>query len=481
MNTATRNAIVLIPFTAALAASPAAGSQQVVEMPGRDQRLEADFEEVFRVGVFDGADWEMFATVPKVVFDAEGNLYVFDAGGEMMDPDLRVVVVDRTGAFVREFGSAGEGPGEFNVPTAYGVTRDGTTIVGDMGHQAYQIFDPTGEFVRMVRYGRGQPAIVGGGGGVTLRPSGGMPLLAPGGGPTTTTTMSRPIQVDPRGGAVYTWDAMAMTFPGSTEPAPDHRAITRYTLDGEETQGETVVEAWLPPREEQEEMLEVSGSGARELRDLLKGLTRPPHFEPLLQMSLLPDGGIVYADSSAYALKVVAPDGGGPLRTITRPIAPRPVTARIEEEHKRKQEEREEELRASGPMPTAGQAATFQITTTTWVPAGGSGGGLPLPGVGSGPLSIIAAEASYYPVIPVIRELSTTWEGRIWVMRDGDEVLEDGPIDVLTADGEYMGTFATGSTKIPDAFGPDGLAAFIELDELDVATVVVRRLPTAVR
>ena len=33
---------------------------------------------------------------------------------------------------------------------------------------------------------------------------------------------------------------------------------------------------------------------------------------------------------------------------------------------------------------------------------------------------------------------------------------------------------------MPDAFGPDGLAAFIETDEFDVETVVVRRLPATV-
>ena len=66
-------------------------------------------------------------------------------------------------------------------------------------------------------------------------------------------------------------------------------------------------------------------------------------------------------------------------------------------------------------------------------------------------------------------------------MRRSGELLEDGPIDVLTADGEYVGTYRTGATKMPDAFGPNGLAAFIEVDEFDVASVVVRRLPAAVR
>lgn len=34
---------------------------------------------------------------------------------------------------------------------------------------------------------------------------------------------------------------------------------------------------------------------------------------------------------------------------------------------------------------------------------------------------------------------------------------------------------------MPDAFGPNGLTAFIELNDLDVASVVVRRLPAPVR
>ena len=59
--------------------------------------------------------------------------------------------------------------------------------------------------------------------------------------------------------------------------------------------------------------------------------------------------------------------------------------------------------------------------------------------------------------------------------------LRRGPIDVVTAEGRYVGTFPAGATKMPDAFGPGGLAAFIELDDLDVASVVVRRLPAEVR
>ncbi len=82
--------------------------------------------------------------------------------------------------------------------------------------------------------------------------------------------------------------------------------------------------------------------------------------------------------------------------------------------------------------------------------------------------------------IPVVRDLHTSWGGRIWVLRRGEEPASDGPIDILAADGRYLGSYRTGATRLPDAFGPEGLAAFIERDELDVQTVIVKRLPRTV-
>jgi len=68
------------------------------------------------------------------------------------------------------------------------------------------------------------------------------------------------------------------------------------------------------------------------------------------------------------------------------------------------------------------------------------------------------------------------------VRRQGEEPGNDaGPIDVLTMDGRYIGTYAEGEVALPAAFGPAGPVAFIERNEFDVAKVVVRRLPTEVR
>lgn len=476
MTTATRNAIVLIPLTAAFVAAPAAVAQQVVELPGRDQRLEADFEEVFRVGVLDGADWEMFAIVRKVAFDERGNLYVFDGTGGI-GGTLRVLVFDRSGNFVREFGSNGQGPGEFNSPTSYAVMRDGTTVVGDIGHRGYQLFDESGAFLRIVRYS-GDGSSSGASSSSAAATSVFSSDLA-----SSMMALTAPIEPDPRGGAVYAGSQETGLMFGLAAQEPlDHRPINRVELEGDAAQPDVVVEAWLPPRAEREltisGSLTVSGGRTTDLREAMGGVARPSIFEPDLLKGLLPDGRIVYSDSSAYVLNVTAPDGGQVTRKITRPLRPRPVTSRIEEEYGRLMRERAQQGSLS---PGGGSASgAVVITGTAGGASSGGGGGLPARG-GGGSISIGMGEPSFYPELPVIRRLFTSWEGRIWVMRQGDELLEDGPIDVVTADGDYVGTYRTADTKMPDAFGPDGLAAFIEFDEFDVAHVVVRRLPAEVR
>jgi len=439
-------------------------AQEVIELPGRDQRIDPDFEEVYRVGVLDGESWEMFGEVVELAFDERGNLYIFDRA-----PDLRVLVFDAAGEFVREFGAAGEGPGEFNMPMSYAVLRDGTTIVGDMGHNAYQIFDESGEFVRMVRAGA-ESAV-----------SGAAPA-----GRGSARTMARTISVatailpDPRGGAVYAGSAGAglrIDATGADGEQPATRPITRHRLDGEAVRTDTVVHGWFPPRPEQENPLsgDLTTSDGRRVNigNMLSGLSRPSTFEPRLLMGVLPDAGIVYSDSSAYALKVARAGTGDVVRTITRPFAPEPVTPRVEEEYEELREARRQESGGGGRP--AGGVSMVQFRSRS-----SASGGAP-PASAPASMSITLAPPGFYHEIPVLQSLFTTWEGRIWVMRQGEELIGDGPIDVVTADGEYVGTYRTGATEMPDAFGPNGLAAFIELDDFDVASVVVRRLPAEVR
>lgn len=422
----------------------ALGGQEVVEVTGRDRPIEPEFAEVYRVGVVDGESWEMFAQVGTVAFDAEGNLYVFDGtsggmsfgGMRLMRPgEVRVLVFDAAGRFVREFGSSGGGPGEFNQPMGFAVLRDGTVVVSDVGHRAYQLFDASGEFQRMVRAGDD---------------------------PNTVAIPAQDIRTDPRGGAVFAGGSAGSIIRGAEGAAdpPTSRPFLRVDLGGEAVRADTVAVGWLPPRTDLDDAAAAPVPG--DLRDMLRSMALPTVFEPGFLVGVLPDGGVVYSDSSAYALKVTPPGTPDVARTIRRPFEPEPVTEAV-------REAREERLAAARRA------------------LGGAGGSRRLMLVGRAegnnprPEATFELEDRYYHEVPVLRGLATTWEGRIWVQRRGEEPESDGPIDILTPEGEYLGTYATGATEMPDAFGPDGLAAFIERDELDVPRVVVRRLPNDVR
>lgn len=417
------------------ALAPPLPAQQRIELPAEDRPLDPAFEEVFRIGAVTGESWETLGTVRSVAFDGDGNLYLFDGAGGVTGPwlDPRILVYDASGAFVREIGRSGEGPGEFNSPVSMVVMRDGTAAVADMGHRAYHLFDGSGGFARMVRVSAA-------------------PLL-----------LSSRVEPDPGGDGVYA--IMATGRPGTGRgpdaPEPVSRPIHRVRLEGEEAAVDTVAQGWLPPPPETADG-EVPGvviEGRRvTFREL--GLGQTTVFEPELLMAALPGGRIAYSDSSAYALKVTA-DGGGPVaRVITRPFDPEPVTSAIEEAETERMQARRRAFGGSGStrmMEIRGADGSVRSTSFE----------LPAP--------------VFHPELSVIHALSAGWEGRIWVQRRGEYPETAGPVDVLTPEGGYVGTFPAGTTALPDAFGPDGLAAFVELDEMDVARVVVRRLPPAVR
>ncbi len=378
--------------------SPALQAQEVIELPSRDTNIEPEFEEVYRVGSLDGADWEVFSRVSAVGFSQSGDLYVMD------DQGGRIVLVSREGEFVRQFGRIGDGPGEFaaNTNTAIGFTvlRDGRTVVFDGGHSAFQVFAPHGEFERSVRM------------------------------PGSSLYLIRTLAPARDGQNVITTSVGTFGIGGPADGSEQpFRPVYRLVLTGDEAVQDTVIRAWRPRGD---------ASG----------------FRPALAARALPDGSLVYTDSSAYAIKV-ATRNGELVRVLTRPFRPARVTDRIKDEEIERQLVENEERWASSDHRLA--AARLELGLRR------------------------IKNMEFYHEIPVVRSLRTSWEGTIWVRRRGDEPASDGPIDLLTPDGRYIGTYVTGATEMPDAFGPGGLAAFIELDEFDVASVVVRRLPTDVR
>ena len=348
----------------------------------------------------------------------------FDGAGNLYlldapgpEAGTRVVVVDPAGRHVKDFGRHGDGPGEFRWPRDLLVWPDGGTLILDVMHMGYHVFGPEGDFDHMVRGEAGRDM--------------------------------RPDRVGARTVVGASWRRADDTG----------RSIVRFDVSSDEVSERTLlVEAWVPrPGDE--------GRGAPEsLEDFVDEVWG---FEPALLFDVLPSGGIAFSDSSAYAIKL-ADRAGAISHVLRRPIAPLPATEAI------RQAERDRRLAERSNR----RSATL-------------GEGEPTPEMAELSRALDEARVAavenmqFFPEIPVIASLRATWDGTLWIQRSTEpDSGEPGLIDVMTPDGRYVGTLGTGIAALPDmpdAFGPDGLVAFIGADEFDVPVISVRRLPPEIR
>ena len=226
--------------------------------------------------------------------------------------------------------------------------------------------------------------------------------------------------------------------------------IERVRLAADKVATESVVSAWTPPRKEVEVSLEGQTIVTR------GGVV----FEPKLHFDVFADGRIAYSDSTAYLVKV-ANSAGNVIRLMQRPFSAEPVTDQVRSDVKAAQMRKLKDL---------GAHQFF------------------------GAEMIDDVLDAIYHEIPVVEGLKVGWDDAIWVQRRHPDVLwrpadfrdypdeyPSGPVDVLSAEGEYVGTFDGEELAMPLAFGPDGLVATVEFDALGVPTVVVSRLPEMLR
>lgn len=406
-----------------------AGTAEGLDAP--DRPLAWSPEEVYSVGGFDADDWATFGQVARLAFDADGYLYVLDGQASS------ITRVSPTGEFVARVAAAGQGPGELNNPMGMAVTADGRIAVSDFGHRGFVLFSPEGEWLGNVP--------------VDLATEG-MPTTTLAAHPDGSVLSSGGFRMSMSGGPGGSGARVSMGAP------PEGRPIHRYSLAGDTT-GRDVYHAWDPPEPPEggeSELTGGSGSGGR----MVMRMARLQAFEPGLSFGVLPDGRLVVADSSAYAIKIVDPETGTVTGTLTRPIAPTVVDEGIEELERARQLELAQgegmQVRAVGP----GGGAAFDQNAVRQM------------------MESRVASMVFYPEIPVIEALAVDPEGRIWVQRASGTPGEDGPTDVITADRRYLGTLPPDGLRIPEAFGPDGLIAVVELDEFDVPTIRVLRVPT---
>jgi len=401
-----------------------------------------DLAEVWRAGGIGAPQWAQFTRPDDMSFDGEGNLYVVDGEAD------HIVKVDVDGRLVMTIGRPGEGPGEFKWLYDVLVWPDGSFAANDGGHDAFHLFDADGNFQRMVRW------------------------RAATGTMNLDFNSSRPMRPGPHPEIIYAqgtegrlarmYGSVAERIGAERGDKADERTIEAISLAGDVVSSETVLEAWRPPRPETPAAEIEPGS----TETVAAFFAEAPRFEPELRWDALPGGAIAYADSSTYRIRIV--QYGTTLNTLTRPFAPRPVTpaieARVREALLREVDEREEALEER-----SGLSGHDMRRATAEKEANAT-------------LRKPIENMTFYSEIPVIAEIRVAPAGFVWVRRQ-DAVNEDadGLIDVFDPEGIYRGTFAADGPGMPDAFGPNGLVAYWELDELDVPIVVVRRIPASLR
>jgi hypothetical protein len=217
------------------------------------------------------------------------------------------------------------------------------------------------------------------------------------------------------------------------------RPVHIFPLD--DTEPELLYTAWELPEEDADESA-LSGTPETGMR-MRRAAGRA--FEPRLDFDVLTDGRLALIDSIGYRVKLIGLDGSV-TGTIERSIAPLPVDDAIMAAERERYRE--------------GEAAVLASGTRNNVQIEREG----------------VEERTFADEVPVLYDLKVDWEGRIWVERRGPTGEDDGPTDIVTPDGDYIGTLPPDGLRTPNAFGPGGLMAYIERDEMDVPTVRVVRL-----
>jgi DNA-binding beta-propeller fold protein YncE len=76
--------------------------------------------------------------------DTNGDIYVAEGHG---GDNARIVVFDKSGKYLREFGRKGTGPGEFDQPHGLAFDARGRLFVADRSNNRIQIVDKSGKFL----------------------------------------------------------------------------------------------------------------------------------------------------------------------------------------------------------------------------------------------------------------------------------------------------------------------------------------------
>lgn len=324
--------------------------------------------------------------------------------------DPRVLVYDARGKYVRTIGKRGPGPGEMQMPNAVAVLRDGSVVVADLSRNALSVWDGSGKFVRSVPYGN-----------VTR-------------GPT-------------RNGLAAGGDQVLIRQHQSRADDQPDKLLPFWRFDLSSGKG-TVALRVDPPVDLEQPRIESRGN------NMISGrIQADPTFTPTPFMAGFSDGMMAVSYSFDYVVRMAGKTGE---RTIRRAIASRKVTAADRDRILKK---RRETLERDG-----------QVTYTF------------RGGVSSkSSKKLTAAEIDqrlkaieFATTMPAIQGLLVDGRDNLWIARSPLSGKATSPIDIVRADGTYVGTIM--DVQLPLAVSATGLAAYIEMHPDGYQQVIVKRI-----
>ena len=228
-----------------------------------------------------------------------------------------------------------------------------------------------------------------------------------------------------------------------SDPSTAFRPLYAYSFSGDTVKSVAFHDAWRAPVDQRNRVM-----------------------LPTVRIAGFPDGRVAVADSVGYRVRILSEDGAVD-RRITRPIPPIPLTDIAMAAYRERQKDAITErglVRALGDLQAAMGVSLRNVNTSEVVTE----------------YRESLDEVVFADEIPVICALQVDWDGRLWITR-ADMAGDDGPIDVFDEDGRYAGTISSSELGPPDAFGPNGLLAYVQETELEAEGVLVVRITSLTR
>jgi hypothetical protein len=111
----------------------------VTTVRGQAWHANAILDEVLRIGEADGAPEYTFASIVAIVARGNGPVYVYDHVLHLLR------MYDARGAYVRQIGQRGGGPGEYRYVIGLAMSTDGRLAAWDVGGSRINVYSPSGD------------------------------------------------------------------------------------------------------------------------------------------------------------------------------------------------------------------------------------------------------------------------------------------------------------------------------------------------